>query len=308
MNAPVLHARPPRRRRCHTALVTLAAITAIAVSGLVRPQDLEPSTPYRAEVDSVPVNEGYGHAEFILARVCRPRGERTARLVVINHGTPARSDDRFKLTVGRCEQEASRWFLDRGYVVALPLRRGYGAGAGTQADSSGDCPYPNFIRAGVETARDIDATVRYVMMRPFVRPEGAIVVGHSAGGWGAIAYDAITHPHVAAFVVMAGGRGGHYQDRPYNNCRPDLLVESAARFGRTATTPMLWIYTANDSFFDPYLARSMWKAFTSSGAQAQLQQLGPFDGDGHQLFFAAGGSAIWGPIVARYLQARGLAP
>jgi dienelactone hydrolase len=59
------------------------------------------------------------------------------------------------------------------------------------------------------TAIDMDATVDFLTRQPEVKPSDVIVVGQSAGGWGAIAYASSLHPKVEAFVVMAGGRGGH---------------------------------------------------------------------------------------------------
>jgi dienelactone hydrolase len=159
------------------------------------------------------------------------------------------------------------------------------------------------VHAGLETARDIDAVVAFATALPFVRDTDAIVVGQSAGGWGTIAYAAIPHPKVSAFVVMAGGRGGHEHDVANANCRPELLVAAAGRFGATARTPMLWIYAANDSYFAPELARAMWRAFTAAGGRADLEQPGPFGADGHRLFFGPGGSAVWGPMLEKYLGA-----
>ena len=75
-------------------------------------------------------------------------------------------------------------------------------------------------------------------------------------------------------------------------------------YGATASTPMLWVFTANDSFFAPQIATQVHEAFVSSGGKADLVQLGPFGTDGHSLFFGRGGSAIWGPLVEKYLAAR----
>ena len=55
---------------------------------------------------------------------------------------------------------------------------------------------------------------------------------------------------------------------------------------------MAWIYTANDSFFGPAIAEAMHAAFTAAGGKAMLIQLGPYDGDGHPLFYGQGESAI----------------
>ncbi len=259
-------------------------------------------TPYVDEMHTVPLREAQGRAVALQARVCRALTPEVATLVVINHGTYA---DRSKAKPGRCSGEAAQWFLRRGYVVMFPLRRGYGDSAGEWVEADGRCQNPNHLQAGIETARDIDAAVKYGTSLPFVKPAGVIVVGQSAGGWGTIAYAASPHERVAAYVVFAAGRGGHARDVPNSNCRPDLLVAAAGRFGRTATTPMLWIYAQNDSFFDPALAHALWEAFTRNGGKADLEQLDPYGTDGHYLLFGPQGSLIWGPIVEKYLLERG---
>jgi dienelactone hydrolase len=256
---------------------------------------------------AVPVTDARGHTLQLKGRACYTEGAPPATLVLINHGSPPNASDRSKMELGRCDQEAAQWFLARGYVVAFVLRRGYGETGGEWAEQYGGCSGGQYFGAGLVTAADIDATVRGLSSLPFIKPGGAVIVGQSAGGWGTIAYDSVAHPQVAAFVDMAGGRGGHRDDRPHNNCRPDLLVAAAGRYGKTASTPMLWIYTENDSYFAPPLARAMWQEFTAAGGQAEFVNPGPFDGDGHHLFFGAGGSAIWGPLVERYLAERGVA-
>ena len=249
----------------------------------------------------IPVTDAAGHVTDLQGRVCRPAGDAPARLVVINHGSPPDASSRPLMKLGRCNGEAALWFLDRGYVVVFALRRGYGATGGDFAEDYGRCDQANYVGAGIETARDINAIVNYATTLPFVRPDGAVVVGQSAGGWGTIAYDSLPHPKVAAFVVMAGGRGGHQHDRPNTNCHPDLLAAAAGHYGATATTPMLLVYAANDSFFGQDIARALYAAFTQVGGHADFEQPGPYDGDGHKLFFGTGGSAIWGPMVDRYL-------
>jgi dienelactone hydrolase len=262
---------------------------------------------FRGEDLGVPMTDARGRAMELKARVCRPASDALARLVIINHGSPPSSSDRPKMQLGRCEQEATQWFLRRGYVVAFVLRRGYGETGGAWAEDYGGCGNPNYVAAGLETARDIDAAVNYLTTLPFVRPDGVVVVGQSAGGWGTIAYNSVSHPKVAALVVMAGGRGGHRNNQPNDNCRVDLLVEAARRFGGKATTPMLWIYTANDSYFAPPIARAMWQSFTAAGGTADLEQPASYGQDGHRLFFGVKGTDVWGPLVERYLAAQGVA-
>jgi dienelactone hydrolase len=260
----------------------------------------------REEIHSVSVAEAGGRVVQIQTRFCRPARDEPTTLVIINHGSPPHAADRPKMRIGSCQQEAAQWFLSRGYVVAFPLRRGYGEAGGAWAEDTGGCPAPDYVRGGLETARDIDAVVNYAADLPFIRHVGAVVVGQSAGGWGAIAYHSVPHPKVAAFVVVAGGRGGHMHDQRNSNCRPDLLADAAGHFGKTATTPMMWIYKQNDTYFAPPIARALWHSFTRAGGEADLEQPGPYGEDGHHLFFGPQGSTVWGPLVERYLTGRGI--
>lgn len=260
------------------------------------------------QVLQIPVTDADGAQHLIQARLCRPAdGNALARLVVINHGSPPSASARPAMQLGRCDGEAAHWFIARGYAVVFALRRGYGATGGDWAESYGGCAQADYVHAGLETARDIAATVDYATTLPGIRPDGAVVVGQSAGGWGTIAYNSQPHPKVAAFVAMAGGRGGHEDNVPNQNCRPERLAEAAGHFGATASTPMLWVYAANDSYFAPPIASALQQAFTEAGGKAELERPGPYDGDGHRLFFGPSGSAVWGPMVEHYL-ARQLGP
>ncbi len=250
---------------------------------------------------TIPVTTADGQRVDLQARLCRPPGEAPARLVVIAHGSPPHEADRLGMQLSHCTGEVARWFTARGYAVLFTLRRGYGATGGAWAEGYGGCARADYARAGLETARDIDATITAGLAMPGIQPNGAVLVGQSAGGWGAIAYGSQRHPGTAAILVMAGGRGGHHDGVPNRNCRPDRLAEAAGQFGATSRTPMLWIYAENDSFFAPEIAAAMHRAFTAAGGRATLLQPGPFDGDGHRLLFGPGGSAVWGPAVKQFL-------
>lgn len=194
--------------------------------------------------------------------------------------------------------------MARGFMVVAGIRRGYGLTGGRWAETSGRCSADEYASAARESARDLDATVRYVTRLPYAQADNVVVVGQSAGGWAALGYNSVLHQPVVAMVSMAGGRGGRVGNVPHTNCRPEELVRAAGILGAAATTPMLWIYTENDTFFSPTLAKGMHDAFLRSGGTARLAQLGPFREDGHSLFFGRGGSAIWGPMMDDYLAER----
>src|SRR5262249_34325417 len=134
----------------------------------------------------------------------------------------------------------SQWFLDRGYAVVLPLRPGHGETGGPYFEDQGRCDTPDYSRAGRRTADSIEAALAYMKAQPFVRRSGIVGVGHSAGGWGALALASRTPRAVEAVINFAGGRGAYVGPGPNSNCAPDRLIATAGEFGRTARIPTLW--------------------------------------------------------------------
>jgi len=250
---------------------------------------------------SIPVTEADGNVRAIQTRLCEPVGKGPYRLVVINHGSPPSASDRPTVVGYKCDSEPVRWFLSRGYAVASPIRRGYGATGGIWSENYGKCENADFVHAGLETARDIQAAVDFLVLRSEIQSHHVVIVGQSAGGWGTIAYNSLPHANISAVVNMAGGRGGHKDGINNNNCSPDKLIQSAGEFGKTASTAMLWFYAENDSFFSSELAQSMHDSFVRSGGKARLIQEPSFGNDGHSEFGGKGGSKIWGPDVEEYL-------
>jgi pimeloyl-ACP methyl ester carboxylesterase len=259
--------------------------------------------PWRSVDLRIPVTDEDGSTTDLEGRACRPATDAPATVVVINHGSPPGRDRPF-MHLFPCDDEASAWFLTRGYVVVEALRRGYGATGGEWAESYGPCDDADYIDAGREGARDIAAIVRAAEAFSFARPTGAIVVGQSAGGWGSLAFASQPHPDVAAIILMEPGRGSDRHGDAGSNCSPDRLIAAAGFFGRTERDGLLWISTANDSYFAPPLVTAMQAAFTAAGGVATLRHLGPYGREGHHLFFGPGGSAIWGPVVTEYLGSR----
>ncbi len=174
----------------------------------------------------------------LVATVMRPPGEAKNPLVVINHGSPADGSQRYKMERPRYTALSS-WFLSRGYVVALPLRRGYGETGGDWAEGYGLCDAPDYYRAGLQGAADIQATIDFMRTQPYVAADRTLVVGQSAGGWATVALSSRNPAGVAGMINFAGGRGGHQKlsGGGIGNCTPRALVDAAGRYGATARVP-----------------------------------------------------------------------
>jgi len=246
------------------------------------------------------------HGYPLRATVFRPAdtpsvasGTQRHPLVVINHGT----SDATRLAVAMpVYYWLSRWFVERGYVVVLPQRRGHGATGGPMAESIGTCADPDHVHSGLAAADDIQGAVDYMSAQPFVTPGEAIVVGISSGGWASLALASRNPGNVRAVINIAGGRGG----RPFGQrvdavCGEQRLLDAARTFGGTARTETLWLYAENDSYFRPGLARALASAWQEGGGKAELHVFPPYGSDGHHLADDRAGWDIWGTTIDSFL-------
>jgi dienelactone hydrolase len=229
----------------------------------------------------------------------RPEGAGPFPLVVINHGSVESVELREKLSPPSYD-EPVQWFLRRGYAVALPLRPGHGETGGPYFESNGPCDSADFRKAGLATADSIIAAIGNLTARPFVKKTGVIVVGHSAGGWGALALASRNVREVSAVIAFAAGRGGRVNGRPNNNCSPDRLVAAAHAFGEKARIPVLSISAQNDTYIPAALAQKAAVAYRMAGGRIDYRALPDFSREGHTLFEQ--GVDVWGPVVEQFLR------
>lgn len=238
--------------------------------------------------------------DILAGRVCVPPRGGPWNVVVLNHGSPARPDLRATMQPARCDSEPVRWFTQRGYLVVAALRRGFGLSTGVAVEDVGACIAPDYAQSGRTAARDVGAILQFALALPQARRTRPVVVGQSTGGWATIAFDTADAPR-AAFISFAGGRGAHAFPTAPTNCRPDLLIRASGQLGADASAPMLWISSANDSFFPLSLVADMERAYNAAGGDARLVTVPAIGAEGHALFYAPGGSRLWGPVVERYL-------
>jgi dienelactone hydrolase len=243
----------------------------------------------------VPVVKGPEQA-YIDVTVYRPRGAGPFPLVVLSHGSPRTAEDRRRDGRQRLKAQ-SEPFLSLGFAVVVPTRRGYGESEGGFAEGFGACSNPDYHSAGLETARDLRAAVEALRGESWADTRRIVLAGQSAGGFGSVAASSTPFEGLLGVINFAGGRGSM---RPGMVCEESRLVEAMARYGGKARVPELWIYSANDHYFAPGLARRMHQAFVASGGAAEFVEAPATGIDGHSYF--ARNIDDWSPRVESFLQ------
>ncbi len=226
--------------------------------------------------------------------IYKPEGKGPFPLVIINHGKesgPSGLQRRY------APGWASRFFLERGNVVFVPMRTGFSKSTGSYV--GGEC---NVESNGLVQAEDVAATVAYAHTMDYVDRKQTLVVGQSHGGWTTLAYGASKpDPSVKGLVNFAGGLR-------QTNCPGWALnlAKAAARYAAVTDIPSLWLYGDNDSYFSKEIYSEMFARYSKENSKAQLVAYGVFGQDAHSLFSSKNGRSVWEPYLEKFMTQLGL--
>lgn len=251
----------------------------------------------------IPTNDGSGR--LMAANVFRPVTPGPRPMIVLNHGYAPSPKDRQDFGVPVFDS-ITGYLVANGYVVVLPRRRGYAPGD-TVLNETSDCRNIDFARDGIETARDVEATITFMSAQPYVNKDHIIVMGHSGGGWGSLALASLNIKGVRAAINLSGGRRCHQDGSDdEKSFLADLsrqkLIEASAIYGKTTRVPTLWIYAANDRNRTPKQIAAMRDAFETAGGKAEHLLLPPFGSDGHDTISRREIVTQWFPRVYTFLK------
>ena len=284
------------------------AFSALVVLGTMCTQSATAQTPFGAQgIEGQPnrmqqwLVPSPDPATSAHAVLFRPPGIGPFRLAVIAHASTQNVLRRAQTP--QPEYRALAAFLvARGFAVLVPERLGHGATGGKYLEDQAGCDEADYSRAGRATADEIAAAAGFVRKQSFVRPDGMLVVGHSAGAWGALALASEGPQDVSAIIAFAAGRGGHANDLPNQVCAPHTLLAAAAEFGRKARVPVTWLVAANDSYFSPELSKQLADAFRGGGDRVEFHVLPASGSEGHWLAETEAGVKLAGPELERALK------
>jgi len=217
----------------------------------------------------------------------KQRSNRPAPTVVFSHGS---SDNVARKTVLRPEAMA-RFLMGQGWAVAAPMRRGRGQSEGQHMEPSDrSISSERQLKAALQ---DLDATIGALRRRPDVDAKRILVMGQSRGGFLSVMYAADKPERVVGVVNFAGGWWAQNLDRGFH-------LKQFEPAGKNARVPMLWLYGANDHYYDAQHVRRNHQAFVEAGGKAELVMIERVQGSGHALIQHP---ALWEGPLASYLGA-----
>ena len=212
----------------------------------------------------------------------RPRGDGPFRLAVIAHASTENALRRAQMPQPEYRSLAA-FLVARGFAVLVPERLGHGATGGGYLEDQGGCENADYSNSGHETAVQIALAERAMRGQAFIRKDGVVVIGHSAGGWGALDLAGRRLDGISAIIVFAPGRGGHADDVPGKVCAADKLIKTAEEFGGRARIPVTWLVADNDSYFPPKFSSELADSFRRGGGKVSFAVLPVVGSEGHAM-------------------------
>lgn len=226
--------------------------------------------------------------------VFRPPGAGPFPLVIMNHGKQPgdphlQRRDRFL--------SLSREFVKRGYAVMVPMRRGFSNSDGNYFDYG--C---NMTGNGYLQATDLQSALEYALQQGWVDGNRILIAGQSYGGLATMAFGTRKYPGVRGLINFSGGLR-----TDSGNCAwQDALVNAFADYGSRSSTPSLWFYGQNDSYFNHELAFRLHNAYLAGGGDARLVAYGTFKQDAHGMVGSRDGVKVWWPETENFLRSIGM--
>lgn len=288
MGYPQTDPRPGCGRGSHHVFTNLEAEFATAVAqwldGATVPAQVgyaSPQVAWRERLHhyNVPAILGTDRLEMTLMF---PNGTGPFPVAVFNHGDIVIDSVYMRYRFRYVDRIVAREFLQLGWAVAFPTRRGVGL-------SEGIYPFRNFhVNDGDPTykarvhAQDILPALEFLKTQSGLDASRMLVMGQSAGGYAAMHIASLNLPNVVAAVNFSGGRSdkvGTGEAGFLNN----TMVNGFAEFGKTTKVPMLWVFAENDSRYSANTIRASYQAFLEAGGKATLSLSPPIEGDGHYI-------------------------
>jgi dienelactone hydrolase len=217
-------------------------------------------------------------------------------LVVINHG---KKTGETSLQERQSYPLMAQEFLKRGYLVVVPMRRGYSKSSGKY--DLVDCNITQWAR---DQADDVIKVIELLRARPDVDGSRILVIGQSIGGLVALAQAERNVTGVRAILSFAAGI--YWPD----NSSCDLETarnEIFTYLGADAKVDSLWFHGEEDAYTPAEIAAKLYQRYQATGGRAELVRFAAPQNVAHGLFGTRQNfENIWWPKAEPFLKAHGL--
>jgi len=146
------------------------------------------------------------------ALLFRPPGKGPFRIAVIAHASTQNRLARAQMPQPDYPGLTAA-LVARGFAVLVPQRLGHGQTGGPYLEDQEGCDDAEYLMAARATADSIVSALAYIRAQPFARKDGSLIVGHSAGGWGALGDGGRKARRPRRRRGVRAGRGGRKDGR-----------------------------------------------------------------------------------------------
>jgi len=219
--------------------------------------------------------------------------------IVFHHGSTGNGSDPTKFGLTFTSKAITRYFVENGWMVAFPQRRGRGQSGGLYDEgfkldrSSYSCEEGLALAGATHALEDLNVITDWVRNRADVDTTRMLVGGTSRGGILSVAHTAQRPDVYLAAINFVGGwiSEGCGDHRSINR---SLFVDGAAFPG-----PSLWLYGKNDSFYSLSYSRANFDSFSTAGGLGTMIELTRSAGlNGH---FVINDMELWGSAADAFL-------
>jgi len=203
----------------------------------------------------------------------RPLEDGRYPTVVFHHGSTGNGSDPSRFGLTFTSKSITRYFVERGWMVAFPQRRGRGRSDGLYDEgfkpdrSAYSCQEDLALGGAAHALEDLNVITDWIRSRTDVDTTRMLVGGASRGGILSVAHVA-QRPEVYLGAVNFVGGWISEGCGDYRSVNRTLFVDGAAFPG-----PSLWLYGNNDSFYSLAYSRTNFDSFSFAGGLGTMIEL-----------------------------------
>lgn len=229
----------------------------------------------------------------------KPLDEGRYPTIVFHHGSTGNGSDPSRFSLTFTSKSITNYFVERGWMVAFPQRRGRGKSGGLYDEgfkldrSAYSCQEDLSLAGAARALEDLDVITDWLRDRADVDTTRMLVGGTSRGGILSVAHVA-RRPDVYLGAINFVGGWVSEGCGDYRSINRALFVDGAAFPG-----PSLWLYGMNDSFYSLSYSRTNFDAFSMAGGLGTMIEFTRSPGlNGH---FVINDLELWEPAMDEFL-------